>query len=112
MTVKITKNNWRPFIELTPIIENNGTITETGNKLYFDVTKRPVLVEDAAGYTVMILSDNVTIVVKESVKDILKAVDKMIKDEADKQAAEAEKYMQATAARVAETKSKLESEEK
>ena len=107
MAVKITKNNWRPFIELTPVIEKDGVVTETGNKLYFDVTKRPVLVEEP-NCTVMILSDTVTIVVKESVKDILKAVDKMIKDEADKQAAEASKYMQQTAERVAATKAKLE----
>lgn len=85
--IKITKNNWRAFIELH-LMKNDGT--ESGDLLYFDITKRPVMIQQAEGGTAMILSDACSVVVKEDMKDILKAVDKLIKEERERIAAENE----------------------
>lgn len=94
--IKITKNNWRPFIELTTIAEDG----EEGT-FYFDVTKRPILVQtkDCTIFHV----DECDMNIKESVKDIIKAVDKLIATEQERKAKQAEEYMLATQARVAET---------
>ena len=81
--IKITKNNWRPFIELTPINDDNAIF-------YFDVSKRPLIVQSPG--------QDGSVRVKESVKDIIKAVDKMIEDN---KKAEAERNEAELAARMA-----------
>lgn len=97
--IKITKNNWRPFIELT--------LTDFDNSvLYFDVTKRVELVQ-CPNYTSINMGE-ISYQVKESAKDIIKAVDKLIAQEQDKKAEEARKYMEETMARAAETQKQLE----
>jgi len=88
--IKITKNNWRAFIELHLMKNDNGTFVDSGDLLYFDITKRPVMIQQAEGGTAMILSDTCSVVVKEDMKDILKAVDKLIKEERERIAAENE----------------------
>lgn len=90
--IKITKTNWRAFIELN-LMNSDGT--ESGDVLYFDVTKRPNMVATKEGTTLIMFSDTVSVVVKESMKDIIKAVDKLIKDEKEKQAAENEAQVNA-----------------
>lgn len=90
--IKITKTNWRAFIELNLM---NGDGTESGDVLYFDVTKRPNMVATKEGNTLLMFSDTVSMVVKESMKDIIKAVDKLIKEEKEKQAAENEAQVNA-----------------
>ena len=98
--IKITKNNWRPFIELT-------TDTEDAATVYFDVTKRPIIIQTATG-TILDLGQDGSVLVKESAKDIIKAVDKLISAEQERKAKQAEEYMLATQARVAETAKALE----
>ena len=66
-------------------IEGEGYV-DSGDVLYFDVTKRPIMVQQAEGNTAMIFSDTTAVVVNESMKEILKAVDKLIKEEQEKQA--------------------------
>lgn len=85
--ITITETKWRPFIELT---------AESGNPttFYFDVTKRPLIFAEP-DRTVMQFDEG-AVVVKESVKEILEAVDKLIDMEADKKAEAAKKYMAAT----------------
>ena len=69
--IKITKNNWRAFIELHVMkIEGEGYV-DSGDVLYFDVTKRPIMVQQAEGNTALIFSDTTAVVVKESMKEIL-----------------------------------------
>lgn len=99
--IKITKNNWRPFIELTTIAEDG----EEGT-FYFDVTKRPILVQtkDCTIFHV----DECDMNIKESVKDIIKAVDKLIAAEQDRKAEQAKEYMKATQERVAATAALVE----
>ena len=97
MTIKITKTSWRPFIELHAVPKNEGDFIET---LYFDVTKRPLIVQTENG-TLLHFGDNTAVLVQESVKDILKAVEKLIKEEQDKKVEEAKKYVAETQARVA-----------
>ena len=101
--IKITKNNWRPFIELTTIAEDG----EEGT-FYFDVTKRPILVQtkDCTIFHV----DECDMNIKESVKDIIKAVDRLIEAEQDRKAEQAKEYFAATQARVAETAKMVEAE--
>jgi len=99
--IKITKNNWRPFIELTSVAEDG----EEGT-LYFDVTKRPVLVQTADSTIIHV--DECDMVVKEKVKDIIKAVDKLIAAEQDRKAEQAKEYMKATQERVAATAALVE----
>lgn len=103
--IKITKTNWRPLIELHGVPKDEGAFEET---FYFDVTKRPIIIQTEKG-TLMHFGDDVAILVKESVKDILKAIDKLIAAEQDKKAQEAEEYMKATQARVASLKAQQES---
>lgn len=93
--IKITKNNWRPFIELTTATEDEATV-------YFDVTKRPIIIQTASG-TILDFGQEGSVLVKESAKDIIKAVDKLIAAEQERKAKQAEEYMLATQARVAET---------
>lgn len=102
--IKITKTNWRPFIELHGVPKEPEGFVET---MYFDVTKRPLIIQTEKG-TLMHFGDDVAVMVQESVKDILKAIDKLIAAEQDKKAKEAEEYMRATQARVAEAAAKLE----
>lgn len=85
--ITITETKWRPFIELT-------AESETPTTFYFDVTKRPLLFAEPER-TVMQFDEG-AVVVKESIKEILEAVDKMIDMEADKKAEAAKKYMEAT----------------
>lgn len=88
--IKITKNNWRPFIELTPTADD-------GSIFYFDVSKRPLIVQSPEG-TILDFGQDGSVLVKESVKDIIKAVDKMIEDN---KKAEAERNEAELAARMA-----------
>lgn len=97
--IKITENKWRPFIELTLADVEPCT-------MYLDVTKRPIIIQQPR-YT-SISFDEITYCVKESAKDIIAAVDKLIEAEQDKKAEEARQYMEATMARAAETAKKLE----
>lgn len=96
--VEIVDNKWRPFIKLT------GT---TGEEIYFDVNSRPLVVQGEK-ITTISTANMPTIFVQESAKDIIAAVDKLIEAEQDKKAEEARQYMEATMARVAETKKQLE----
>ena len=93
--IKITKTNWRPFIELTTATEDEATV-------YFDVNRRPLIIQTATG-TILDLGQDGSVLVKESAKDIIKAVDKLIATEQERKAKQAEEYMLATQARVAET---------
>lgn len=99
--IKITKNNWRPFIELTPIADDGDEGT-----LYFDVTKRPVLIQTKENTIIYV--DDCDILVKEKAKDIIKAVDKLIAAEQDRKAEQAREYMKATQERVAATAAMVE----
>ena len=89
--IKITDNDWRPFIELTE--------ATTDAIVYFDVTTVYYIVQNKED-TVITLKNNEILVVKEKAKDIIKAVDGMIKIEADRKTEQARKYMEATAERV------------
>lgn len=91
--IEIVKNSWRPFILLHD---------EEGCEVYFDVTKKPTIIqyEDS---TELYINAEEYIDVKESAKDIIAAVDAMIADEQQKKAEEAVKYMEQTKARVLET---------
>lgn len=95
--IKIVENSWRPFILLHD--------TE-GCEVYFDVTKRPTITqyEDC---TELYMSDSEHFDVKESAKDIIDVVNKMIEAEQIKKAEEAAKYMAQTKARVAETEKQI-----
>lgn len=89
--IEIVENSWRPFILLHD---------DEDNEVYFDVTKRPTLVQFAEGGTNLYLSETEYYTVKENVRDIIEAVNRMIQIEADKKAAQWEANMAATAARV------------
>lgn len=95
--IEIVENSWRPFILLHD--------TE-GCEVYFDVTKRPTITqyEDC---TELYMSTNEYFDVKESAKDIIAAVDKLVEAEQVKKAEEALKYMEQTKARVAETEKQI-----
>lgn len=97
--IKITDNKWRPFIELTLADAEPCT-------MYLDVTKRPIIIQTPTRTNISF--DTVTYFVKESAKDIIAAVDKLIEAEQDKKAEEARQYMEATMTRVAETAKKVE----
>ena len=103
--IKITKNNWRAFIELT-------TISEDGDNgvLYFDVTKRPLIIQDK-DCTYLEFGDIGTVSVKEKAKDIIKAVDKLIAEEADRKMEEAKKNAEETMQRVLATEKALKGAE-
>ena len=96
--IEIVENSWRPFILLHD--------EEEGCEVFFDVTKRPLIIQYEDG-TVLDLGDT-SITVKESARDIIEAVNKMIKIEADKKAAQWEANMQQTAARVEANRAQFE----
>lgn len=95
--IEIYENSWRPFIVLHD---------EEGCEVFFDVTKRPIIIQ-LDDSTCLDLGDT-TVYVKETAKDIIAAVDKMIKIEADKKAAQWEANMAETMARVEANKEKFE----
>lgn len=95
--IEIYENSWRPFIVLHD---------EAGCEVFFDVTKRPIITQ-LDDSTLLDIGDT-DIYVKETAKDIIAAVDKMIKIEADKKAAQWEANMAETMARVEANKEKFE----
>lgn len=95
--IEIVENSWRPFILLHD---------DEGNEVYFDVTKRPIITQFEDG-TSLHLGDAV-INVKESARDIIEAVNRMIQAEADKKAAQWEANMKETAARVEANRAQFE----
>ena len=95
--IEIVENSWRPFILLHD---------EEGCEVFFDVTKRPIITQFEDG-TTLDLGDTV-ITVKETARDIIEAVNKMIKLEADKKVAQWEANMQQTAARVEANRAQFE----
>ena len=97
--IKEVKTNWRPFLELTETMLNeDGEYVETGNTFYYNYAKASDLIQTPMG-TVIVL-DNLTIRVKESVKDICKKIDKIIQAETDRVTAEARKNMEEQAERM------------
>ena len=101
MSIKITKTSWRPFIELTDAGDNT---------LYFDVNGKVFLSQQSDGTEVIVGESKFK--VKQSAKDILKAVEELIKDEQDRKLEEAEAYRKATEERASKLAMKLESGEK
>lgn len=95
--IEIVENSWRPFILLHD---------EEGCEVFFDVTKRPLIIQYEDG-THLDLGDT-AITVKESARDIIEAVNRMIKAEADKKAAQWEANMKETAARVEANRAQFE----
>lgn len=95
--IEIVENSWRPFILLHD---------EEGCEVFFDVTKRPIITQFDDS-TLLDLGDT-SVYVKESARDIIEAVNKMIKIEADKKAAQWEANMQQTAARVEANRAQFE----
>lgn len=99
--VEIVDNKWRPFIKLTSVVPDEY--------VYLDVTLRPIIVATDMGTEIYLPNyKEGHWMVNESVDAIIAAVDKMIEAEQDKKAEEARQYMEATMARVAETKKQLE----
>lgn len=86
--IKEVKTNWRPLLELTEVVlDDSGNVTESGNIFYYNYAKASDLIQTPQG-TVIIL-DNLSIRVKESVKDIYKKIDKILQAEADRVTEEA-----------------------
>ena len=104
--IKITKNNWRPFIELTALSIHGG---DDDGVFYFDVTKRPLIIQQKDN-TLLDFGDSGAVFVKESAKDIIKAVDKLIAAEAEARQEEARRNMEETMARVAATEQTMKGE--
>lgn len=82
------------------IDKDTGVVTETGNEFHLNVLDVPHIISNP-NWTALIY-DHHTILVKESAKDIYKAVDKMVEEEQDRKAKQAEEYMKATQQRVAQ----------
>ena len=101
--IKQIKTTWRPLLKLTEVMIDKDTavVTETGNEFHLNVLDVPHIISNP-NWTALIY-DHHTILVKESAKDIYKAVDKMVEEEQDRKAKQAEEYMKATQERVAET---------
>ena len=99
--INITKNHWRPFIELHQ--------ADTGCTVYFDVTKRPTIIQYDDG-TELFFNMNESIIVQEPATEIIAAVDRLIEAEQDRKAEQAKEYFAATQARVAETAKLVEAE--
>ena len=106
--IKQIKTTWRPLLKLTEVVlqpgekpEDPQKIVETGNEFHLNVLDVPHIIS-SPNFTALIY-DHHTILVKESAKDIYKAVDKMVEEEQDRKAKQAEEYMKATQQRVAET---------
>jgi hypothetical protein len=102
--IKEVKTSWRPLLELTEVVlsEDGTSVVESGNIFYYNYAKASDLIQTPQG-TVIIL-DNLSIRVKESVKDICKKIDKIIQAEADRVAEEARKNMEEQAKRMEEFK--------
>ena len=101
--IKEVKTSWRPLLELTEIVlDEEGNVTESGNTFYYNYAKASDLIQTPQG--TVIIMDNLSIRVKESVKDICKKVDKIIQAEADRVAEEARKNMEEQAKRMEEYK--------
>ena len=101
--IKEVKTSWRPLLELTEILlDEEGNVTETGNTFYYNYAKASDLIQTPQG--TVIIMDNLSIRVKESVKDICKKIDKIIQAEADRVAEEARKNMEEQAKRMEEYK--------
>ena len=95
--IKITKTDWRALIELHLMKSTEKGYEDSGDLLYFDVTKRPLMIAAQEGYTILVFDEVTTLVVKENMKDILKTVDKLIAQEA---AAREQRIREATEASV------------
>ena len=101
--IKEVKTSWRPLLELTEILlDEEGNVTESGNTFYYNYAKASDLIQTPQG--TVIIMDNLSIRVKESVKDICKKIDKIIQAEADRVAEEARKNMEEQAKRIEEYK--------
>lgn len=101
--IKEVKTSWRPLLELTEIVlDDEGNATESGNTFYYNYAKASDLIQTPQG--TVIIMDNLSIRVKESVKDICKKIDKIIQAEADRVAEEARKNMEEQAKRMEEYK--------
>lgn len=101
--IKEVKTSWRPLLELTEIVlDDDGNVTESGNTFYYNYAKASDLIQTPQG--TVIIMDNLSIRVKESVKDIYKKIDKIIQTEADRVAEEARKNMEEQAKRMEEFK--------
>ena len=100
--IKQIKTTWRPLLKLTEVMidKDTGVVTETGNEFHLNVLDVPHIISNP-NWTALIY-DHHTILVKESAKDIYKAVDKMVEEEQDRKAKQAEEYMKATQQRVAQ----------
>lgn len=82
------------------IDKDTGEVTETGNEFHLNVLDVPHIISNP-NWTALIY-DHHTIMVKESAKDIYKAVDKMVEEEQERKAKQAEEYMKATQERVSQ----------
>lgn len=98
--IKQIKTTWRPLLKLTEVVidKDTGAVTETGNEFHLNVLNVPLIMSNPQ-WTALIY-DHCTVLVKESAKDIYKAVDKMVEEEQDRKAKQAEEYMKATQERV------------
>lgn len=106
--IKQIKTTWRPFLKLTEVViqpgekpEDPQKIVETGNEFHLNVLDVPHIISNP-NFTALVY-DHHTILVKESAKDIYKAVDKMVEEEQERKKKQAEEYMKATQQRVADT---------
>jgi chromosome condensin MukBEF complex kleisin-like MukF subunit len=104
--IKEVKTNWRPLLELTELAldETSGEAVETGNTFYYNYAKASDLIQTPQG--TVIVMDNLSIRVKESVKDIYKKIDKIMQAEADRIAEEARRNMEEQAKRMEQFKAK------
>lgn len=101
--IKEVKTNWRPFLELhETVLNDEGTVEETGNIFYYNYAKASDLIQTPQG--TVIVMDNISIRVKESVKDICKKIDGIMQAEADRIAEEARKNMEEQAKRMEQFK--------
>lgn len=100
--IKQIKTTWRPLLRLTEVVIDKDTaqVIETGNEFHLNVLDVPHIISNP-NWTALVY-DHHTILVKESAKDIYKAVDKMVEEEQDRKAKQAEEYMKATQQRVAQ----------
>ena len=83
------------------IDKDTAAVTETGNEFHLNVLNVPLIMSNP-NWTALIY-DHCTVFVKESAKDIYKAVDKMVEEEQERKKKQAEEYMKATQERVANT---------
>lgn len=100
--INITNNRWRPFIELHQV--------DTGCLVYFDVTKRPTIIQYDDG-TELFFNMNESIIVQEPATEIIEAVDRLIDEEADRKMEEAKKNAEETMQRVLATEKALKGAE-